>query len=53
MNLFIAVIRDLKPQNILFDTKLDTAIPKLIDFGASARMEQKKNLTELAGTVSG
>jgi serine/threonine protein kinase len=41
--------RDLKPENILFDSKKEDAIIKIIDFGASAKMD--KPLSKKIGTV--
>jgi calcium-dependent protein kinase len=42
--ILIDKIRDLKPENILFDSKKDDANVKVIDFGASAKIEKSKML---------
>lgn len=44
------VHRDLKPENILFDSYKEDACVKVIDFGASAKMENQP-LNKRIGTV--
>lgn len=41
----------MKPQNIMFDTKLKTGIPKIIDFGIAAKLEGNQRFTKASGTV--
>lgn len=43
--------RDLKPQNILFDSKAEDAVLKLVDFGVSAHIEPNKQFNRATGTV--
>lgn len=46
------MIRDLKPENILFDSKKTNAGVKIIDFGASVRVDKNSgNLKRRIGTV--
>lgn len=44
-------MRDLKPENIMYDNPGDDAQIKLIDFGASAKLEQHNPLRKRIGTV--
>ncbi|CAD8125723.1 unnamed protein product [Paramecium sonneborni] len=44
------VHRDLKPENILFDQKHDQASIKIIDFGASAKLQNFEKLQKRIGT---
>ncbi|CAD8190994.1 unnamed protein product [Paramecium octaurelia] len=44
------VHRDLKPENILFDQKHDQASIKIIDFGASAKLQNCEKLQKRIGT---
>ena len=44
------VHRDLKPENILFDSTRPDASIKVIDFGASAKLQPNSRLTRRLGT---
>ena len=45
------VHRDLKPDNILFETKKDDSLIKIIDFGISNSFKQGEKMGKLVGTV--
>ena len=45
------VHRDLKPENIVFDAKHMGANLKIIDFGASVKIEYSEKLSKKIGTV--
>lgn len=49
--IFLAFSRDLKPQNILYETKEPDATLKIVDFGVSAVIEPNKTLKKATGTV--
>jgi calcium-dependent protein kinase len=44
-------IRDIKPENIMFDSMEPDARVKLIDFGASAKLDSTCPLRKRIGTV--
>lgn len=45
------VHRDLKPENILFNQKGPNSTIKIIDFGASAKLNSTEKLNKRIGTV--
>ena len=55
ITLFIGIIyitlRDLKPDNIVFEKKNPNSTIKIIDFGRSKIFSPKEGLNELTGTV--
>ena len=47
----ITLARDLKPENVLFETKEKGALLKLIDFGTSRYFSPNKHMHQKFGTV--
>jgi len=45
-------IRDLKPENLIFDSSKPNANLKVIDFGTSRKLDPTKKLTKRLGTVN-
>lgn len=49
--LFYYFFRDLKPENLIFDTKQEDSNIKLIDFGTSKYYSENKKMKKKLGTV--
>lgn len=45
-------IRDLKPENLIFDSKSNNATLKVIDFGTSRKFDSNVKMTKRLGTVN-
>lgn len=50
-NFIIFFNRDLKPENLLLDSKKVSASIKVIDFGTSRKFDNKKKMSKRLGTV--
>ena len=44
-------IRDLKPENLLFESKKDDSVLKVIDFGTSKVFDPNRKMNQKFGTV--
>lgn len=51
LRIVFKLIRDMKPENVVFDTNDLDGTLKIIDFGRSKVLEPKMNITDKAGSV--